>query len=539
VFATGKAVYSDLFAGQVSGSYLVGISAPVMRDGRVAYCVTIAVPAQAFQSLVEGQPRLPGAGAVLFDSRGFIIARAARAREFVGRLVPPETLAAAHRTQDSFDEGSSVEGKSFFRAVVRSDVTGWGAGVAVTDETTSGATWRSMREAGLAIALILGLAVFAALRIARLQTLQQASEAESRAKDELIAALSHELRNPFGAIELAAEAVQRTVGKDHRARGPAEAIVRQVAQLRRVLDDLLDTTRAIHGKLALEPQPVELRHSVEVLAADYRERPGMQASIAVEGDSAWVSADPARLNQMLDNLLQNAVKYGARRVTARIEARGAMASLRLIDDGQGIDPGLLGRLFEPFVQGAQTLDRAQGGLGLGLALVRRLAALHGGSVSAASEGPGRGSTFTLTLPVTQPPAHVAAPAAGPALRPQTILIVDDAEDARESLRMLLELEGHRVLVAADGPQGLVVLARELPDVALIDIGLPGMDGFEVARRARALPRGASLRLFAVTGYGQPEDRERALAAGFDLHIIKPFSYVELVQALDGIERRAA
>jgi CheY-like chemotaxis protein len=207
------------------------------------------------------------------------------------------------------------------------------------------------------------------------------------------------------------------------------------------------------------------------------------------------------------------------------------------DDGQGIAPELLPRLFQPFVQGEQTLDRAQGGLGLGLALVQRLAVLHGGSLAGESEGPGRGSRFTLRLPRAEPPARSLERAPAAAARRRRLLIIDDEADARESLGALLELEGHEVKAAADGAGGLALLAEAGCEVALVDIGLPGMDGYEVARRARAL--GGSLLLIAVTGYGQREDRDKAHAAGFDAHLTKPFTYEELMRAIERIERRAA
>jgi len=237
--------------------------------------------------------------------------------------------------------------------------------------------------------------------------------------------------------------------------------------------------------------------------------------------------------------VENALKYGGRNIDVAMETAGDWVQLSVRDDGQGIAAELLPRLFQPFVQGEQTLDRAQGGLGLGLALVQRLAGLHGGSLAAASEGPGRGSCFTLRLPRAQAPARpVERPAPGVTARKRRMLIIDDEPDARASLAALLQLEGHDALAVADGHAGLAALAGdERFEVALVDIGLPGIDGYEVARRAREL--GRRLRLIAVTGYGQREDRDKAHAAGFDAHLTKPFSYEELMRTLERIERRAA
>jgi CheY-like chemotaxis protein/two-component sensor histidine kinase len=293
----------------------------------------------------------------------------------------------------------------------------------------------------------------------------------------------------------------------------------------------------VHGKLRLEKRRIDLRPlAATVVSEQLARRPDARIELQVPGGEPWVDGDAVRLKQMLDNLVENALKYGGRHIEVVIEAAGDRVQLAVKDDGQGIARELLPRLFEPFVQGEQTLDRAQGGLGLGLALVRRLAALHGGTLVAESEGPGRGSLFTLRLPRAEAPARpLERPAAAAALRKRRLLIIDDEPDARESLGALLRAEGHEVLAVPDGAAGLAALAKA--EIALIDIGLPGMDGYEVARRAKALAHGVIL--IAVTGYGQREDREKAHAAGFDAHVTKPFSYEELMRAVERSERRAA
>ena len=393
----------------------------------------------------------------------------------------------------------------------------------------------------LAMALMMASIGLAAQHARRLAAEARSQEAEraSRAKDAFLAALSHELRNPLAAISNAAQALVRAGRLAAAERTAAEIIARQIGMLRTLLDDLLDTARAVHGKLRLDKRRIDLRQvAATVIAEQLEAYPGAHATLSVPGGEPWVDADPVRVKQMLDNLVENALKYGGRNIGVQIEAAGDWVQVAIRDDGQGIARELLPRLFEPFVQGEQTLDRAQGGLGLGLALVHRLAALHGGTLVADSAGPGQGSCFTLRLPRAEAPARAVALAGlGGAQRSRRLLVVDDEADARESLCALLEMEGHQVTAAADGPAALAALARARPEIALVDIGLPGMDGYELARRAKAVARGVPL--IAVTGYGQREDREQARAAGFDAHLTKPFSYEELLRAIDAVERRAA
>jgi CheY-like chemotaxis protein len=388
----------------------------------------------------------------------------------------------------------------------------------------------------LAMGLLLAGAALAEQRTRRAAAEARIGEAESasRAKDLFIAALSHELRNPLAAISSAAEALQRQPGSV----AAVQIIGRQMAQLRCMLDDLLDSARAVYGKLKLDKRRVDLRALAEAVLAEQLPSNGVHAQIHVPGGEPWVDGDPVRLQQMLGNLIENAIKYGGRRIEVVIEAAGEWVQLSVKDDGQGIARELLPRLFQPFVQGEQTLDRAQGGLGLGLSLVSRLAALHGGALAAASDGPGLGSCFTLRLPRADAPARrVELTTVAAASKARRLLVVDDEDDARESLRALLALEGHEVATAAAGASGLSQMESFEPQAALIDIGLPGMDGYELSRRIRA--RWKDVTLIAVTGYGQREDRERALAAGFDAHLTKPFSYEELMRTLAGVERRAA
>ena len=360
----------------------------------------------------------------------------------------------------------------------------------------------------------------------------------NQAKDEFLAMLGHELRNPLGTLTNAVAVLERLSG-DETMRHLVAIIGRQTGHLGRLVDDLLDVARATSGKIVLLRRPVEL-HALAGRCVDALAQAGRteRHTVALEGGPVYVDGDAARLEQVLNNLLDNALKYtpGAGRITVSTEEAGETAVLRVRDTGQGIRTDLLARVFDLFVQESQSLDRSRGGLGLGLALVKRLVELHGGSVAVWSAGPGQGSEFTVRLPaVAMPVGGVAATEARPrpvSARSRRVLVVEDSPDARQSLRLLLELAGHEVETSEDGPGGLAKVQAFRPDVALIDLGLPGMDGYAVAREIRRRPETRAIRLVAVTGYGQAEDRRRAIAAGFDLHVTKPVDASMLDEMLD-------
>ena len=356
---------------------------------------------------------------------------------------------------------------------------------------------------------------------------EESLRAANQAKDEFLAMLGHELRNPLGTLTNAVAVLERLPG-DETMRHVVAIIGRQTGHLGRLVDDLLDVARATSGKIELQRGPVELRalagRCLDALAQAGRTG---RHTVVVEGPPVYVDGDAARLEQVLNNLVDNALKYtpGSGRVTVTTERAGETAVLRVRDTGQGIRTDLLARVFDLFVQEPQSLDRSRGGLGLGLALVKRLVELHGGSVAVWSAGPGQGSEFTVRLAAIPAPLAAGGGSGGDArpaaARGRRVLVVEDSADARQSLRLLLEMAGHEVEACEDGPSGLARLQAFQPDVALIDLGLPGMDGYAVAREARGRPETRAIRLVAVTGYGQAEDRRRALAAGFDLHVTKP------------------
>ena len=369
----------------------------------------------------------------------------------------------------------------------------------------------------------------------REQAARRQAEHANRAKDEFLAMLGHELRNPLGAIGGAVSVLGLLGEGGEETAKTREIIRRQAAHLTRLLDDLLDVARLDTGKIELQRRPLDLHVVAERALGSLAEGgKAAQHAIAVTGQTLWVDGDPTRLEQVIFNLLDNAVKYTppGGRITLTMEAEGNFAVLRVVDTGSGMSPDVLSRAFEPFMQADPTLDRARGGLGLGLTLVRRLVELHGGAVDAHSPGLGHGTEVLVRLPLTDArPEPEEAPPSEVGIRPRRVLVIDDNSDMRTTLRLLLQLGGHHVDEAADGVGGLEMLLSLRPDVAFIDLGLPGRDGYELARAVRNAPRGESLYLVALTGYGQPQDRRRALEVGFDAYLVKPVYQDDLARVL--------
>ena len=359
-----------------------------------------------------------------------------------------------------------------------------------------------------------------------------------RHKDEFLAILGHELRNPLAPI-LAALHVMRLRSADPATERERAVIERQVAHLSRLVDDLLDVSRATMGKIDLRRERVDLATSVT--RAVEMTRPIVESrqhhlSVSVPVGALFVEGDPVRLAQVVANLLQNAAKYTDPGGTIEIEGRreGPDMVVRVKDNGRGIPHDRLSAMFELFVQGDDSPDRSQGGLGIGLTLVRSLVQLHGGTVTAHSEGPGRGSEFIVRLPASAregPRAVEEAPPAPKLQQQRRVLIVDDDKDAAEMLAQALQGEGHVVRQEHDGASALVAAAQFQPDVVVLDLGLPGMDGLEVARRLRAYPQLASVRIVALTGFGQGSDRRRSAAAGIESHLVKPVDIQTVMQAI--------
>ncbi len=413
-------------------------------------------------------------------------------------------------------------------------------------------------------------ALFEAVRAA----LQSAHEA-NRAKDEFLAMLGHELRNPLSPMLMSVE-VMRQRGPDARALGVLD---RQIRHVVRLVDDLLDVSRFARGRMPLARRPIEIADVVAravELVGPRLEEAGHELALDVPTEGLRVDVDPQRLAQAIGNLLVNAAKFTppGGHVLVSADSSGDRVRVHVQDDGAGLDEALLSRVFEPFVQGEQTFDGADTGLGLGLAIVQRVAEAHGGRASASSPGPGQGSTFTIELPAaarhhasSAPPAEAAAPSRPPpasceritaaSIRAATerehdepsgiyrrdagrrVLVVDDNRDSAEMMTEILRAEGHQVMAAYDGVSALEMAVKFQPEIALIDIGLPGMTGYDLARRLLERARGRPMRLVAVTGYGDLADQLRARDAGFDLHVTKPPDVDQLAAIVAGAPKSHA
>ncbi len=348
-----------------------------------------------------------------------------------------------------------------------------------------------------------------------------------RRRDQFLAMLSHELRNPLAAIVNAAYILRRKKPADERLRRACEVVDGQSQHMVRLLDDLLDVSRISRGMIELRRQRLD---AVPLLAETARsvgatmEKNGIALTVDLPAAGLYVEVDPARMHQVVVNLLTNAARYNnpGGNVCLRAWQEQDEVFVSVDDDGIGIEEAKLQSIFEPFFQGETTLARSDAGLGIGLSLVRLLVELHGGRVSAHSDGPGCGSRFSFALPAVEVPAGSAVPTDCEAqVEGVCIQVIEDSDTAREMLKSLLEMEGHEVQTAANGEEGLAMLQSGRPDVALVDIGLPVIDGYEIARRVKADPALAKIFLIALTGYGQPEDERRATEAGFDAHMVKP------------------
>jgi PAS domain S-box-containing protein len=360
---------------------------------------------------------------------------------------------------------------------------------------------------------------------------------DARRKDEFLAMLAHELRNPLAAVANAAQLLQRPEAGGFLA-WCTEIINRQVYQLTRLVDDLLDVSRITRGKIQLRPQRIDLATLLRSASSCVRpliEERNHDFHVAIEPERIVIDADPTRLEQVVVNLLTNAAKYtesgGRIELSARLERGHAI--IRVRDNGIGIAPELLPRVFELFTQGDRSLARSEGGLGIGLTMVQKLVELHGGTVTADSGGPGQGTTFTVRLPAQVEESSTPTPPCSSAVDSvkTRILLIDDNTDLARAMSRLLQLLGHEVAMAYDGLAGLQAAHAFRPELILLDIGLPGMDGYEVIRQLRRDETTKDTRVVAMTGYGQEEDRHRALATGFDDYLTKPVNQDALIALL--------
>jgi signal transduction histidine kinase/ActR/RegA family two-component response regulator len=374
-----------------------------------------------------------------------------------------------------------------------------------------------------------------------------------RKKDEFLAMLAHELRNPLAPIATAAEMLKMVANQDARVRKSSDVILRQVRHMKALVDDLLDVSRVTRGLVQLNRETVDIRAVVNSaieqsrpLIESRRHQLVLRMPPALVAHVIHVHGDRTRLVQVLVNLLNNAAKYTPLdgTITLAVSLNQQCVEIAVTDNGIGIEPALLPHVFELFTQAERTPDRSQGGLGIGLALVKNMVALHGGRVTASSAGPGSGSTFTISLPLFASPAQAPAPAlagsAGVAGGPLRIMVVDDNVDAAETLSALLEMQGHAVSVHAHPVDAINAAHRQAAqglalEVFILDIGLPEMDGYELARRLHAEQEQPAT-FIALTGYGQAQDRVQSQTAGFDHHFVKPMDLSALTQVLSNITR---
>jgi signal transduction histidine kinase/ActR/RegA family two-component response regulator len=559
---------ANLVKGRTSGVWGIPLRIPITRDGKVIYILTAIIKPATFQRLLESQNIPPTWVTGLVDTKGRLIAR--MPPRAVGSMASTAYLAAVEQGGEGWYRGLTIEGADTYTAHQTSALSRWSIGFAVPSSevlmSAHRAAWFMGLGTLLTILLAFGFAWWMGRRITgpisslavaarhlgrpggpapldaqidisevrevaqvlddasrAIEREQDALRAADRAKDEFLAMLGHELRNPLAAITASAYVLRLAKPGDEVAVEARNVIERQTKLMTRLIEDLLDLSRVVMGKVTLRQEPFDLAELVTRVTAVWQETRSRR--IVLSAAPVWVNADRERIEQILSNLIDNAHKFSpsGTSISITLYSRGREAVLELRDQGEGIPAEDLENIFGLFVQGPRGPDRARGGMGVGLALVRRLIEMHGGSVVAESEGTGHGATFTVRLPVVSPPVIAVKPYAADPVSPahRRVLVVEDNNDAREMLRALLTLEGHSVRTAENGAIGLREAGDWRPDIALLDIGLPDIDGYELARRLRESSLGTSIRLIALSGYGQSKDEERALEAGFDLHLTKP------------------
>jgi len=575
VAAAGTPKVVGLRRRQLTNTFGIPIRLPVASGGEVRYVLSALLRPETFAALLRAQNLPPTWVSGLVDAEGNFIARIPPRP--VGSPASDAFRAAMASAREGWYKGATVEGTDTYTAFLSSEMTGWTIGLAVP----SNEYWQSaIRSAWIMAAgalLCLTAAVAIAVRLGRrittpidrlanvvgdldnapridiptdiaelrklVKALDTASQAigerrhlaqrerkvledADRAKDEFLAMLSHELRNPLAALTTAAQLLKLARPGSDSARSAQAVIERQTAHVTRLVEDLLDVSRITLGKASLELEPLDLTDLVVKLMETWRYsgRLGRRALRIEVPEALWIRGDRGRMEQVVANLVDNAVKFSAAdsEILVSVTREDDRVALRVRDSGVGIPHDQLVSIFKLFVQAPQGLSRSRGGLGVGLAVVRQLVEMHHGTVEAHSDGAGRGSTFTVRLPLASPPSGTARPVAdGTAGRAVNVLIVEDNADVLDTMKAFVRLLGHDVRTASTGRDGIRIAREWAPDVALVDIGLPDIDGFAVARAIRA--GGRRITLVALTGYGQADDRDKALAAGFDHHIAKPAS----------------
>jgi signal transduction histidine kinase/ActR/RegA family two-component response regulator len=581
-FETGNAATSDLFTARVRGVPTVGVAVPVFQEGKVAYVLVAGLMLDYLSARLSSVVPAEGV-AGLFDRRLRFIARSRDPQPYIGKPPGELLLAAMKQRPQGVLRSMTREGERTFTAFTRL-ADGWYIGVATPSAPLDhalarylglvGGAWLGMLALGLLLTRFLmaringsvAAAVETASRlaagtpaeatvpaVAELATITEAvrtlfqrerqaraqAEAANKTKDDFLAMLGHELRNPLAPITTALQ-LMRSRGGDsfEQERG---IIQRQVQHMVRLVDDLLDVARIARGQIDLKKSTLEIAgivaEAVETAEPLFR-RKRVQLSVSAPPRDLKIEGDAARLVQVLSNLLINSAKFTPEggHVSVTAFARDGKVEVSVADDGAGMDAADLSTVFELFTQGHQSVDRPHGGLGIGLAIARSLARLHGGDLVASSGGQRKGSTFKLTLPQVDDAFAPSSPAPADGARlaasdERLVLVVDDNVDAAIGLAELLKLWGFRTHVIHDGAAVIAAMRESSPDIVLLDIGLPGLDGYQLVRLIRREPQWRGLCLIALTGYGQARDHESSRQAGFDLHLVKPVDLDKLAEAL--------
>lgn len=597
-FRTGTPQVSRLFLGAATKKWTLAVSVPVVKGNEVVYVLSVALRSADYDSLLQQRVERAGGIGALFDASHRYAARSVAPDTVRGKSAEDGLLRAMQRTPQGSGRFDVQQGMMLinWEPVAK---TGWTVAVGIPAGGMGGAVGRYLAILALAAFLILGATVIVALRLSKRlsgamaaagdrafqvaqgrpgvmprtnivefdrlsEALQQsaaviaeaqrerqrlldeerearaAAERANKAKDELLAMLGHELRNPLAAITTSVHLLNRPERSPDNLEFAHRVITRQSLHLSRLVDDLLDVGRVITGKMRLQRMPMDLGDAaVSVVESLKATGDATGRSIVIDHSSVFINGDYTRMHQVVMNLLTNALKFteegGAILISVRRE--GADAVLCVKDDGVGMKAEDVERVFDVFYQGQDAQSNGKGGLGLGLLLVRRIVEQHGGTVTAESAGKGSGSAFTVRLPAidTQPVASVGIAAA----RPEnvcSVLLIEDNEDMRRVLRRTLEDEGHQVHEAEDGLSGLTAAVTLRPDVAIVDIGLPGMSGLRVAEAIRS-QTGRDIFLIALTGHGQPDDVRKSTQAGFDTHMVKPPDIPRLTRILAGLADR--
>lgn len=553
----------------------VNIAVPVMRGGQAQYALIAFVRPELFQTPIDQQRMGEGWVSGLVDSKGHFIARIPPPP---AEVAAPAFLDATQRASEGWYRGRTTEGYDSYVAHVTSDFTHWSIGLGIpADQVLAGAR-RTAWLMGAGIVASLALAAFLALwlgrrvalpvrriadaapgiasgvavdtqgldRIAEVRTValalndaaaairerqtllereKSALQEADRAKDAFIAMMSHELRNPLAALTTAGRLLDALPPGDPRSIHARSVIQRQTGHMARLVEDLLDTSRVAMGKASLHPETFNLADAAAAVVQTWRSSGRMaQQRLTLNAAPTWICADRSRVEQIISNLVDNALKFSPQdsEVTVGVTTDGAHAAVAVADRGIGLTPEMMERAFGLFVQSEQGLARRSGGMGIGLALVKRLTELQGGSVAVESAGEGCGATFTVRFPCAPAPATLPEfSMTTVAVAPRRILLIDDNEDMRQTVAASLALHGHEVFQAADGATALELAQTHAPEIAIVDIGLPELDGYAVAKRLRGNAATRDMGLIALTGYGQIEDKQKAAAAGFDEHLTKP------------------